>query len=180
MKRMTVRVCRLAGAWLPGAWLAALLLLPAAPAWGQTGVWQEPGDYVVAGSFRERWRADRWRQTVSGALAREFQVYRAYPFGVDDVFYRVLYGPVGYVEEMPLIEELERLGAAGAWVLRDATVTERIERVEPMQPEPAPPPSAPRRRVSMPKPVPLPGEEPPANQDDKYNLARLKQRLPER
>lgn len=155
-----------------------LLLLPAPWALGQGQPGAE-GDYVVAGSFHERWRADRWRMRVSDSLARDFAVYRAYPFGTDEVFYRVLYGPVGYVEEAPLIEELDRLGASGAWVLRDAVLTERIERVEP---QPAPPP----RRVAAPKPVPLPEEEkaeeeaapPGPRQGSDYNLARLKRRSP--
>ena len=162
------------------------LLLLAPWTLGQPGA---EGDYVVAGSFHERWRADRWREQVSDALARDFAVYRAYPFGTDEVFYRVLYGPVGYVEETPLIEELDRLGARGAWVLRDAVLTERIERVEP-QPAPA---AAPPRRVSAPRPLALPAEAeaeeeeaeeteeaaPPApRQDSDYNLARLKRRSP--
>ncbi len=80
---------------------------------------ESPGNFVVAGSFREAGRA---RALVDTLLL-------GYPVTVRETvistepYYRVLVGPVSAAEEPVVIAKLSELGIPGAWVLRAISET---------------------------------------------------------
>ena len=92
------------------------------------------GNYVIAGSFRNKTRADQLaydleRQTITASNLRVMSARAAYA-----TTWRVAFGPVSAAQERLLLRELFSRGIEDRWVLRNVTDGYYISHTPPTAP----------------------------------------------